>query len=605
MNMSSIRPDVIPWNVSPVFCRLIKLITVAVAVGGAASPGLSQTAQVQEKWLTGRLLVQPRPGLPDSEFAKILKPHGGVQVGKLDKLDIRVIQVQAGSEKAIEALLRANKHLKFAERDILLNPQLTPNDPNFGTAWHLAKIGAPTAWDSTQGTGVTIAIIDTGVQPDHPDLAGKLVPGWNIYYNTADTSDPVGHGTLVAGAAAAVTNNGIGVAGVAPNAKIMPIQVTGTSGSASLSALANGTIWAADHGARVANLSFAAAGGYSTVQTAAQYMKNKGGVVVTAAGNSGTQQTFAASSTNIVVSNTGSGDTIDSTSSYGPFVDLGAPGMAIWTTRLGGSYTTATGTSLASPVVAGTVALVMAAQPSLGPADVEKILFSTAVDLGAPGFDIYYGYGRVNAAAAVRAALAATPSDSTPPTVVIANPVAASKVSGLIAVDVSASDNIGVSRVDLMYGNTKIGSDTTGPYGFSWDSTGVPDGNVTLTAYAYDAAGNYSTNAVTVSVSNATPTTSGSSSSVADTTPPVPKFVSPAAGAKLGTSLTISGSATDNVGVASLALAIDGKLVASVAGGALSYSWNTRKLASGTHTLLLQATDTAGNTATTSISVTK
>lgn len=604
MSLPNFRPGGLSWVAGGLIPAPSYLAAALVVMGVFVGPNaFAQSTQAQEKWVAGRLLVQPRPGLPESEFAKILKPHGGVQAGKLDKLDIRIIQVQAGSEKAVEALLKASRHLKFVERDILLNPQFTPNDPNFGTAWHLAKIGAPTAWDSSQGAGVVIAILDTGVQPDHPDLAGKLVPGWNIYYNTVDTSDPVGHGTLVAGAAAAVTNNALGVAGVAPNAMIMPIQVTGTAATASLSMLANGTTWAADHGARVANLSFAAAGGYSTVQTAAQYMKNKGGVVVTAAGNSGTQQTFAASSTNIVVSNTGSGDTIDSTSSYGQFVDLAAPGMAIWTTKLGSSYTTASGTSLASPVVAGTVALVMAAKPSLGPADVEKILFSTAVDLGPAGFDIYYGNGRVNAAAAVQAALSATPSDSTPPVVAIANPLAASKVSGLVAVDVSASDNTGVSRVDLMVGGTKIASDTSGPFGFSWDSTSVADGNVTLTAYAYDAAGNYATNAVTVSVSNAT--TSSSSSSSADTTAPVPKIGTPAAGSKLGSSVTVSGSATDNVGVVSMKLAIDGVLVASVSGASLSYSWNTRKVATGTHTLMLQATDAAGNVGTTSISVTK
>lgn len=579
------------------------LAGVGVAFGASVLPAHAQSVVATEKWVPGRLLVLPRPGLPESEFAKILKPFGGTQVGKIDKIDIRVIQIQAGSEKAVEALLRANKHLKFVERDILLNPQLTPNDPNFGTAWHLPKIGAPTAWDSSQGSGIVIAILDTGVEATHPDLAGKLVPGWNVYYNTADTSDPVGHGTLVAGAAGAATNNSIGVAGVAPSARIMPIQVTGTAASASLNMLANGITWAADHGARVANLSFAAAGGYATVQTAAQYMKSKGGVVITAAGNSGTQQTFAASASTVVVSNTGSGDVIDTTSSYGQFVDLGAPGMAIWTTRLGGSYTTASGTSLASPVVAGVAALVMAANPSLGPDDVEKLLFSTAVDLGAVGFDIYYGNGRVNAAAAVKAALTAAPSDSTAPTVSISSPAASSKVAGLVAIDVAASDNVAVSRVDLMLGSLKIASDTTGPYGFSWDSTTVADGNVTLTAYAYDTAGNYSSKAVTVSVANTTTGTTPPPG--ADTTLPVPKISNPLAGSKLGTSVTISGSATDNVGVTKLQLAIDGKLVATVSGASLSYSWNTRKVTSGTHTILLLATDAAGNTASTSISVSK
>lgn len=582
--------------------RFLWAAGVGAVLAGVVPAAIAQANAPAERWVAGRLLVLPRPGLSDAEFAKILKPHGGTQVGKIDKIDVRVVQIQAGSEKAVEALLKNNKHLKFVERDVLLNPQFIPNDPNFAAAWHLAKIGAPVAWDISMGAGITIAILDTGVQPDHPDLQSKLVSGWNIYYNSADTSDTVGHGTLVAGAAAAATNNAIGVAGVAPNSMIMPVQVTGTAASASLSMLANGITWAADHGAKVANLSFAAAGGYATVQSAAQYMKNKGGVVVTAAGNSGTQQTFAASTTNIVVSNTNSSDVIDSTSSYGQFVDLGAPGFVIWTSKLGSGYTTASGTSLASPVVAGVAALVMAANRNLGPADVEKILFSTAVDLGTPGFDVYYGYGRVNAAAAVAAALTAVPSDSTAPSVSISSPAASSKISGLVAVDVAASDNVGVSRVDLMLGSTKIGSDITGPYGFSWDSTTVADGNVTLTAYAYDAAGNSSAKAVTVSVANATSTSPAPST---DTTAPVPAFSSPLSGSKVGNSVTVSGSATDNVRVASLRLAIDGVQVASVSGASLSYSWNTRKLSAGTHTLLLQATDAAGNTGIKTISVTK
>lgn len=580
--------------------RSLWMASAGIAFAGFVFPTAAQTATVQERWVAGRLLVLPRPGLSDAEFAKILKPHGGMQVGKIDKIDVRVIQIQAGSEKAVEALLKNNKHLKFVERDVLLKADLTANDLWYTSAWHLAKIGVPAAWDVSQGARITIAILDSGVDGTHPDLATKMVAGWNFYDNNSVTADVYGHGTKVAGAAGAITNNGIGVASVAPGSLIMPIRVTDTSGMGSIGLMASGITWAADRGARVANLSFSAVGSYATVQTAAQYMKNKGGLVVTSAGNDYTEILAAPSSTNIVVSATDTTDTKAAWSNYGQFVDVAAPGTSIWTTASGGTYSTSSGTSFASPVTAGVVALMMAANPSLGPVDIEKLLFSTALDLGTPGFDTYYGYGRINAAAAVAAAVAAVPSDSTAPTVSISSPVASSKVSGLIAVDVAASDNVGVSRVDLMLGSTKIGSDITGPYGFSWDSTTVADGNVTLTAYAYDAAGNSSSKALTISVANAAGTTSG-----ADTTAPVPVISSPLTGSKVGNSVTVSGSATDNVGVATLRLAIDGVQVASVAGGKLSYSWNTRKLSAGTHTLLLQATDAAGNTAYKSITVTK
>lgn len=583
------------------FRRAIGLATVGAALAVIAFPLQAQNPRSEEKWVSGRLLVLPRPGLSDTEFAKILKPVGGTQVGKIDKIDVRIVQVKAGSEKAVEALLKHNKHLKFAERDMILKSEMTANDLWYTSAWHLPKIGAPTAWDSSQGAKITIAILDSGVDGSHPDLAAKMVPGWNFYDNNSVTSDVYGHGTKVAGSAAAISNNSIGVASVAPGALIMPIRVADTSGMGYLGLMASGITWAADHGARVANLSFSAAGGYSTLQTAAQYMKNKGGLVVTAAGNDYSEITFAPSSTNIVVSATDTSDLKTNWSNYGQFVDVAAPGTYIWTTLKGGTYTQASGTSFATPVTAGVIALIMAANPTLGPVDVEKILFSTAIDLGASGFDTYYGNGRINAAAAVLAAKTSAPSDGTAPSVTISNPVAASKVGGLVAVDVAASDNVAVSRVDLMVGGTKIASDTIGPYGFSWDTTKVSDGNVTLTAYAYDTAGNYSSKAVTVSVANSTTgTTSGT-----DTTPPVPKIIRPTAGSSVSGSVTIAGTATDNVGVKMLKLAIDGIQVASVSGASLSYSWNTRKLSRGTHTLLLQATDAAGNTASTSISVVK
>lgn len=586
-----------------VFCLRLSFFLGAVVLGCSVMPAYAQSVVATEKWVPGRLLVQPRPGLPESEFAKILKPHGGMQVGKIDQINVRIIQVQVGSEKAIEALLKHNKHLKFAERDMILKSEMTANDSLYASEWHLAKIGVPTAWDSSQGAKITVAILDSGVDGTHPDLATKMVAGWNFYDNNSVTSDVYGHGTKVAGAAAAITNNSIGVASVAPGALIMPIRVTDTSGMGYLGLMASGVTWAADRGARVANLSFSAAGGYSTLQTAAQYMKNKGGVVVTAAGNDYTAITFAPSDTNIVVSATDMNDQKAAWSNYGQFVDIAAPGTSIWTTVKGGTYGSVAGTSFATPVTAGVVALMMAANPTLGAADVEKALFSTALDLGTAGFDTYYGNGRINAAAAVSAALAAVPSDSAAPSVSISSPTASSKVSGLVAIDVAASDNVAVGRVDLMLGSTKIASDTTGPYGFSWDSTTVADGNVTLTAYAYDTAGNYSSKAVTVSVANATTGTTPPPG--ADTTLPVPKIANPAAGSKLGNSVTISGSATDNVGVTKLQLAIDGKLVATVSGGSLSYSWNTRKVTSGSHTILLLATDAAGNTASTSISVSK
>lgn len=578
---------------TPASLRKPALAALVLALGASFAP-VQASAADEAQWVPGRLLVQPRAGLSEAEFDKIIKKQGGKQVGKIDGINVRIIQLPPqASEKAVEALLKNNKHLKFAERDMLLKPEVAADDPYYASAWHLPKIGAPTAWDVTQGENVTIAILDSGVDATHPDLASRLVPGWNFYDNNSNTSDVYGHGTQVAGAAAAASNNALGVASVAGMARIMPIRVTDTSGMGSLSQMASGITWAADRGARVANLSFAAAGGYATVQNAAQYMKKKGGLVVTAAGNTGTAQTFAAHPSTIVVSGTTSTDAKASWSSYGSFVDIAAPGASIWTTTRGGGYKAASGTSMASPVAAGVVGLMMAANPGLSAEGVESILLSTAVDLGSAGFDTSFGNGRINAAAAVAAAATARNLDTSAPTVSFSSPGAGATVKGLVAVDIAASDNIGVTQVELWANGVKVATDSTAPYAFSWDSATVADGTVGLVAQAYDAAGNSASRSLSVEVANSAAT--AEPELTVDSVAPKATISNPRSGSKVSGIVSITASATDDVAVSRMELFINNKLVSSANGGNLSYRWNTKKIASGTYTVTLEATDAAGN----------
>ena len=598
---------------SPASLRKPVLATLVVALGAALLPAQAFAAD-EAQWVPGRLLVQPRAGLPEAEFDKIIKKQGGKQVGKIEGINVRVIQLPPqASEKAVEALLKNNKHLKFAERDMLVKPSTT-NDPYYANGWHLPKIGTPTAWQTSSGRNVVIAILDSGVDPDHPDLVSKLVPGWNTYNNNADTADVYGHGTKVAGAAAAATNNSVGVAAVAADALVMPMRVTGADGWASYSAIASALTWASDRGARVANVSFYAVESSSSARSAAQYMKNKGGLVVTAAGNYGVEETIAPSDTMITVSATDSNDNKASWSSYGSFVDVAAPGTSIYSTVNGGGYGSVSGTSFSSPITAGVVALMMSANPALTPADLEKALYSSAVDLGTAGFDKYFGNGRVDAAAAVAATKAVVKVDSTAPSTSITSPSGGTNVQGLVAVDVAATDDAGVSRVDLLVNGVKIGSDTAAPYGFSWDSAQTPDGEASITAYAYDAAGNAASHSVKVSVANTVveepvveePVVSEPVvEKVADVVAPVAKIGSPADGSVLSGNVAITGSATDDVGVTSLRLLVDGGQVASVSGSSISYRLNTKKLSAGSHTITLKAYDAAGNVGSHSIQVTR
>ena len=571
----------------------------ALAAAALAMPASAQWATAtdgQGEYARGRVLVVPRAGLAEVELSKIVGAHGG-RARAIGASSVFVVDLPSrASEAAIAQLLARHPHLKAAELDRRVPASLAVNDPYIGSQWHTTKIGAPSAWDVTPGSAVTVAILDTGVDGSHPDLSARMVPGWNFYDSNSDTADVHGHGTAVAGAAAATLNNGTGVAGVSGLANIMPLRVADANAYAYWSTVAQAITYAADNGARVANISYVGLMTSASIHSAAQYMKSKGGLVVVSAGNNAKDEGYSQTTNLIPVSATDSSDMLTSFSSYGDFVAVSAPGTGIWTTNRGGGYGSWNGTSFSSPVTAGTVALMMAAKPGLSNTQVESLLFSTAVDLGTAGRDKYFGYGRVDAAAAVRAAVGAAsppPGDTTAPTASISAPLASSMVSGLVPVNVAASDNVGVTKVELRVNGNVYVTDTSSPFAFSWDSTKVANGSAALQAVAYDTAGNAgASSTVTVTVSNAGSTT-------ADTTPPIVAIVSPSNGGTVSGSVTVSASATDNIGVTKVEFWVNGVLSATDASSPYSFSWNTRKL-SGTHTIVAKAFDAAGNSATSS-----
>jgi len=577
--------------------RIPATFAAAALLFAAAGTTLAQNRPpLPERYVAGRLLVQPRPGLPLAELDRTLAPHGGRRGQLIRQINVHIIELppQANAPAVADAL-RRNRHLKFVEMDGVLPPLFYPNDPRYPNEWHLSKIGAPTAWDSAQGNGVTIAILDSGIETTHSDLQSQLVPGWNHYDNNDNVTDVTGHGTAVAGIAGAAGNNSVGVAAVSLQSKVMPLRVTDTAGNGYYSLMAAALITAADNGARVANISFLGVSLSDTVDSAAQYMRSKGGVVVVGGGNSGDLRTDPPRSSLTVVAATDSADARASFSSWGDYIDIAAPGVGLWTTWQGGIYAGMSGTSAASPVVAGVYALMMSAKPGLQPGTYDSILFSTAQDLGSAGLDQQFGHGRVNAAAAVSKAMQTSASDSQSPTVAITAPANGATASGLVPVDVTASDDVGVTRVELYANNALIASDTTAPFGFTVDSSKY-SGTLALQARAYDAAGN--------SGSSATVSLSISSDKVA----PTVAILSPSSGSTVSGTITVSVSAMDNQKVAKVSLTIDGALVASSASTSLKYSWNVPRpkgKQSPVSTLTARAEDASGNAASASVSVTR
>ncbi len=465
----------------------VAICALLVAATAVAGPGGSH-------WRGGRVLLKVRSGLPEARLAEILAKHGGRRVlhrvagryvGRLEKLGVQEIDVPPGAEKRIAQALSENPSVEFVELDQLVElAQTAPNDPKYGSAWHLPKIQAPAAWDYALGDGVIVAILDTGVDPAHADLLGQLMPGWNAASDNSDTSDIAGHGTMVAGTVAAASNNGAGVASIAWNAHLLPIRVTNsTDGSAYTSVIAAGIKWAADQGARVANVSYDASAS-ATLASAAAYMRGKGGIVVVAGGNSGATLTGNANSPDLIaVAATDSNDNKASWSTAGNHIDVSAPGVGIWTTTNGGGYGAKSGTSFSSPLTAGVVALIMSANPSLSPDEVELILESSVDDLGTPGWDPQFGFGRINASNAVLQAFGSTPPplDHQAPTVAFATPAPDASVADLVPITIDATDDTGVTEVVLYADGQQVAVDDTAPFEFSWDSTQHANGTATLT----------------------------------------------------------------------------------------------------------------------------
>jgi type VII secretion-associated serine protease mycosin len=320
-----------------------------------------------------------------------------------------VLETPAGDAEEVREELSSDASVGRVELAYRRRASKLPNDPAWdgGQSSYLSPLRLDRAWDRTQGAGVTIAVLDTGVDLSHPEFAGRLVPGFDFIGDDTNATDDLGHGTMVAGVAAAATNNNVGIAGVAGQAKIMPIKVLDATGVGSDADFVSAIVWATDHGADVINMSFGGALPNAAVTDAINYALAHDVVVVGATGNDAAPTVqFPASSPGVIaVSATGDDGSVAFFSSYGWRVDLAAPGVQVISTAFQSNglpvFDVESGTSFAAPMVAGVAALVRAAFPALTSAEISERLRATARDVGPPGPDAAYGAGVIDALAAL------------------------------------------------------------------------------------------------------------------------------------------------------------------------------------------------------------
>jgi len=535
-----------------VICSLVAFLGLLATFPAAAqgqAPGSNTTQSVKQDLSpagtvmigpsansirAGHILVRFKTTPAQEVLSELSTAFGAKVVGTIDEIGVTHFQTAPEEGLALLAHLRKRSDVEFAEFDspvqaiqTLQSPPLTPNDIYYNTIYassHYGKIAqwgppavsAPLAWGITRGhSSPVIAIVDTGVDDTHPDLASKIV-GEYTYVGTS-AKDGFGHGTHCAGIAAADTNNQIGIAGMCPNCDILSVKVLDDQGSGFISDVASGIIYAASHGARVISLSLGGSGRTETLHSALDYAITNNALPVCAMGNSGSSSNTPEPAywhdclSVIATDQTGAKASF---SNYGMIADVAAPGVAILstmptypvtlTTKYGYStnYDALSGTSMATPMVAGIAGLVLSENPTLTPTQVAGIIMASSG--GGVTWNANLAFGVVNAAKAVSSAYS---SESIAPALNLVSPSEGATVSGLVTVQAAPTDDTTVHHVDIVQNGTRFMQVLTGASSTSgsgknavttpawtvlWPSTTVFNSAITVSAFAVDASGNTS-----------------------------------------------------------------------------------------------------------------
>ncbi|NLE75509.1 MAG: peptidase S8, partial [Chloroflexi bacterium] len=378
-----------------------------------AAPAWGQEASLPP-YIPGELIIQWQEGVVGAAEASLLAEQGAVVLEEGAGPGLALLAVPPGSEEATAQALAADPRVAYAEPNYRTQMAVIPNDIYWPYQWNMMAVNAAAAWDvATGGSGVVIAVIDTGVDPDHPDLAAKVLPGYDFVNSDYDPRDDNGHGTHAAGIAAAMTNNGIGVAGMNWGARLLPLKVLDANGNGTYYNMINSIYYAANQGARILNLSLGGPSDSPLLQGAVSYAIGLGCLIFAATGNQGASVLYPAIYPEVIaVAATDYLDQRAAYSNFGPSVDIAAPGgtasVPVFSTWRASGYAYAYGTSMATPMVSGLAGLLWSVKPGLSSAEVWALIRDSADKVGLvpyfSGRNDYLGYGRINAAAALRLA---------------------------------------------------------------------------------------------------------------------------------------------------------------------------------------------------------
>lgn len=346
----------------------------------------------------------------NTKFSRVIPQIGIAIADKPEEVPSEQLSDQIKAESTVEdyepinlVTLEATKGLKI-------------NDPESQKQYHLDVINADKAWEITSGKpSVKIAIIDSGIDLNHPDLKARLITGRNIIRPSQKPMDDNGHGTHVAGIAAATAGNGIGVVGIAPNCSLMPVKALENGRGTDID-IAEAIVWATDNDADVINISIGLYTKSKALERAVKYAIGKNVVVVSSSGNDSKNSkihlpsmikgVIEVSATKVYLTSSKVYEKFADFSNYGQQVSVAAPGEEILSTmptykveltkEAGLKYGIMSGTSMASPMVAGLAALLKSQDASLTPAEIKQIIEKSSDDLGSRGYDSYFGNGRIN-----------------------------------------------------------------------------------------------------------------------------------------------------------------------------------------------------------------